>query len=159
MEAIKGPLYTVREVPANVTPERLVEIFAIAIKERNYALYLDCIDPERKKTERAEQRIRFHWEIHQRRFAELYCHATIEEERTRIDVISGTGNEVADEDFFLTEEEKKDIQKRADPLVEQAVVWTRAWNERGAQVGKPKPHHLRRYEKKQWFIHLYSDQF
>ncbi|MDI9388310.1 MAG: hypothetical protein QM441_03675, partial [Synergistota bacterium] len=33
MEEIKSPLYTVRRVPSDVTPERLVEIFAASIKE------------------------------------------------------------------------------------------------------------------------------
>lgn len=47
MEQIKGPLYSVRSIPADVTPERLVEIFATAIQEKNLKLYLDCIDPKR----------------------------------------------------------------------------------------------------------------
>jgi hypothetical protein len=46
--AIKESWYTVKEVPENVSPERLVEIFLQAIKEKNYDLYVDCIQPERR---------------------------------------------------------------------------------------------------------------
>ena len=56
MEQIKGPLYSVRSIPADVTPERLVEIFATAIQEKNLKLYLDCIDPKRLEGPRAKPR-------------------------------------------------------------------------------------------------------
>ena len=37
-------------MPEDVTPERLVEIFRQAIKEKNYDLYRECIQEERRQT-------------------------------------------------------------------------------------------------------------
>jgi hypothetical protein len=159
MEEIKGPLYTVKSIPEDVTPERLIEIFAIAIKEKNYELFLDCIDPKRKATPTALSRIRYHWDLHQGRFAELYCHVTIVEDRTNVIVLKGYDESSDTEGFFLTEEEKSKIRERSEPLVEEATVWTKAWTERGAQHGSEKPHYLRRYEKKRWYIDSYESPY
>jgi hypothetical protein len=156
LEAIKSPLYTVREIPQDVTPEQLVEIFATAIKEKNYALFLDSIDPNRRKTNTALSRIRYHWDLHQHRFAEFYCHVTVESDRTAIRVLQGFDEAADDEGFFLDESEKATIRERSDPLIEEAEVWTKAWNERGLQYGSEKPHYLRRYGKQRWYIEAYA---
>lgn len=159
LDEIKAPLYTVREVPADVTPERLVEIFATAIKEKNFDLYLDCIDPARKETPTALSLVRYHWDWHQRRFAEFYCHVTVVPGRSRVRVLKGYEPGKSDEDFFLTEEEKQKLRERSGPLVEEAVIWTKAWDERGVQYGSEKPHFLRRYGKKRWHISSYADPY
>ena len=156
MQEIKSPLYSVREIPDDVTPERLTEIFATAIKEKNFELYVECIDPERRKTPTAMSLLRYHWDLHQHRFREFYVAVTVEEERTEITVLRGFDEKADDEGFFLDEAEKDKIRERSDPLVEEAVVWTKAWNERGLQYGSEKPHYLRRYEKKRWYINAYS---
>ena len=49
VKKIKESWYTVKSIPADVTPERLVEIFCAAIKEKNYDLYYDRIQPERRE--------------------------------------------------------------------------------------------------------------
>ena len=77
MEKIKGKFYTVTEIPDDVTPERLLEIYSLAIKEKNYPLFLGCIDPNRKKTKTALSRIRYFWDLHQERFARFYVHVSI----------------------------------------------------------------------------------
>lgn len=159
LEELKAPMYSVREVPAGVTPERLVEIFATAIKEKNFDLYLDCIDPARKQTPTALSLIRYHWDWHQKRFAEFYCHTTVIENRTSIRVLRGFDEGASDESFFLTEEEKKKLREQAGPLVEEAAVWTKAWDEKGVQYGSEKPHFLRRYDRKRWYISSYSDPY
>lgn len=157
MDEIKGPLYTVKSIPDDVTPERLVDIFATAIKEKNYNLYLACIDPNRTSTPRGRDRCMYHWEWHQHRFATFYCHIQINE--AKITVIKGfdEGNEA--EGVFLTDEDKSKIKKTADPLVEQAELTSAAFNERGVQYGSPKPHVLRRIAKKRWHIINYDQPF
>ena len=53
-----------------------MEIFLASIKEKNYDLYLKCINPERYKTETAESLVRYHWDLHQQRLHGEYVHAT-----------------------------------------------------------------------------------
>jgi hypothetical protein len=159
MREIKDPLYTVKSVPDDVTPERLVEIFATAIKEKNFDLYVDCIDPARRATKTAMSLLRYHWDLHQSRFAEFYCAITIVPERTEITVLHGFDPEADNEGFFLDEKEKENIRERAEPLEEEAVVWTKAWTEKGLQYGSEKPHYLRRAEKKRWYVNTYAYQY
>jgi hypothetical protein len=157
MEEIKGPLYTVRSVPDDVTPESLVEIFSTAVKEKNFNLFVDCIDPSRRKTRTAMSRIRYHWDLHLERFARFYVHVTTEE--AKIEVLKGfdTGSNL--EDFFLDEEQKGKIKEISEPLLEQAMVVTRAWDERGRQYGSPKPHFLRRKDNGRWYIYNYEQPY
>lgn len=100
MEAIKSQFYTVKSIPDDVTPQRLLEIFATAIKEKNYKLYLQCIDPRRQMTPLGSHRIMYHWEKHQWRFAKFYEHVTVDEAKT--EVISGFDSDDNIEGFFLT---------------------------------------------------------
>ncbi|HPK07697.1 MAG TPA: hypothetical protein PK773_07800 [Aminivibrio sp.] len=157
MEEIKDPLYTVRYVPRDVEPERLVEIFAASVKEKNFELFLDCIDPDRKKTRTAQSLIRYHWDLHLERFATLYVHVTTGE--AKIDVISGFDTGTGVEDFFLDEEQKEKIREISGEVVEQALVTTRAWDERGRQYGSPKPHFLIRKNKGRWYINNFEQPF
>jgi hypothetical protein len=157
MEEIKGPLYSVRSIPPDVTPERLVEIFAAAIKEKNLKLYLDCIDPKRLEGPRAKSLAMYHWDWHQIRFRDLYVHATVEKvEKT---VVKGydAGNDL--ESFFLTDEQKAQAKKISEPSVERATVTTKAWDERGRQYGSPKPHELIRRGGGRWYVYDFAAQF
>ena len=157
MEAIKAPLYSVRSIPDDVTPERLVEIFAIAIQERNYALYLDCIDPDRRKTPKALSLIMYHWEWHQHRFARFYCHVTVNP--ATISVIQGLDEQDDLESQFLTEEDRAELRKHALPLVKRAELTTVAYDERGRQYGSPKPRLLKQTERGRWYIVNYAQPF
>ena len=159
LREIKDPLFTVKSIPDDVTPERLVEIFATAIKEKNFDLYVECIDPARRATKTAMSLLRYHWDLHVGRFATLYCHITVQPSRTRSRVLRGFDETDGDQDFFLSEEEKAKIRERAERLVEEAEVWTKAWNERGLQYGSEKPHYLRRYGKKRWYVNSYAYQY
>lgn len=47
MEEIKAGFYTIKSVAADAAPEKVVEAFVTAIKEKNYPLYLECIEPGR----------------------------------------------------------------------------------------------------------------
>ena len=157
MEEIKSPLYTVRRVPSDVTPERLVEIFAASIKEKNFDLYLECIDPKRARTRSEMSLLRYHWDLHLERFAKLYVH--VETEEAVIEVIKGFDSGTGVEDFFLDEGQKEKIREISGELVEQAMVVTRAWDENGRQYGSPKPHYLVRRDKGRWYIDNFEQPF
>ncbi|MBM3295735.1 MAG: hypothetical protein FJY82_14635 [Candidatus Aminicenantes bacterium] len=155
-EAIKGKFYTQTTVPDDIGPEDLVLLFATAIKEKNLPLFLACIDPERQKTPRARSRIMYHWDLHQERFARFYVHVTVEP--AKVETIKGFAATGYD-DFFLTEAQKAQVRKISESLVEEAVVWSKAWDERGRQYGSPKPHEVRRKETGRWYITDYAAQF
>lgn len=157
MEEIKSPLYTVRYVPGDVTPERLVEIFAASIKEKNYDLFLDCIDPKRVGTRSEMSLLRYHWDLHLERFARFYVH--VEADEATIEVLKGFDSGTGVEDFFLDEEQKEKIREISGELVEQATVLTRAWDENGRQYGSPKPHYLVRRDKGRWYIDNFEQPF
>ena len=157
MEEVKGPLYTVKSIPDDVTPERLTEIFATAIKEKNVKLYMDCIDPRRRATPKGRSRCMYHWDWHQKRFNEWYC--LIKVGKAEVSVIQGYDEKSDLESRFLTEKDKAEIKKTSQPLVEHAELKTKAYDERGRQYGSPKPRFFRREEKKRWYITNYPQPF
>lgn len=157
MNEIKAPLYTVTAVPDDVTPERLTEIYATAIKEKNFDLYLDCIDPARRATPTGLHYCLYHWDLHQQRFAQLYCHVVVNPARTF--VVKGYDPDNSLEARFLTDEEKQKLRELSGPLVEQAELTTVAYDERGRQYGSPKPRFLRRTDKGRWYILNYKQPF
>jgi hypothetical protein len=81
---IKEGWYTEKDVPEDATPERVMEIFLASIKEKNYDLYLKCINPERYKTETAESLLRYHWDLHQQRLHGEYVHATFDKAKITV---------------------------------------------------------------------------
>ncbi|MBQ9036740.1 MAG: hypothetical protein IJ115_04750, partial [Erysipelotrichaceae bacterium] len=85
--AIKESWYTEKSVPEDVTPERLVEIFRQAIKEKNYDLYEDCIQPERRQNPTQESLLLYYWDLHQERFHGEYVHANVVPDATPITVV------------------------------------------------------------------------
>ncbi len=157
MEEITGPLYSVKSIPADVTPERLVEIFATAIKEKNLKLYLDCIDPKRLQGPRARSLAMYHWDWHQVRFRDFYVHTTVEKVEKTMMKGYDAGNDL--ESFFLTDEQKAQVKKISEPSVERATVTTKAWDERGRQYGSPKPHELIRRGGGRWYVYDFAAQF
>jgi hypothetical protein len=156
-EELKDSLYTVRSIPDDVTPERLTEIFATAIKEKNYPLYLECIDPDRRATRKALQRCLYHWEWHQHRFSEFYCHVVVGE--ADIYVAQGFDDSGSVEDVFLTEEDRAEIQEHAPPTIRRAELTTQAFDERGRQYGSPKPRFFKQVENGRWYITNYPQPF
>ena len=157
LEKIKSAFYTVTSIPDDVTPEQLVDTYATAIKEKNYPLYLDCIDPRRRKTPTGVDRCQYHWDWHQHRFATFYV--LTKPELVKINVVEGFGQEGEVEDFFLTEEEKEEIRKVSGDLVEHAEVRSKAYDENGRQYGSPKTFYLRRVNKGRWYIMNYAQPF
>jgi len=156
-EEMKSAMYTVREIPPDVEPDRLAAIFATTIMEKNYKLFLDCIDPERRKTPTALSRINYHWDLHQQRFAKFYVKITVE--KPRVWTVEGYDAENKFDGVFLTKEEREKIAATAKTLVEAAEVKSKAYDERGRQYGSPKPHFLKRVAKKRWYITDYAQPF
>jgi hypothetical protein len=158
MEQIKSAMYTVKEVPKDVTPEQLTEIFVTAIKEKNYPLYLDCIDPRWRQTPKALDRCMYHWEWHQQRFATLYCDIEVGKATER--VISGfDASATSDKGYFLTKAQREELMKRSGPLVKSASLTTRAFDERGRQYGSPKPRFFKKVADGRWYISNYPQPF
>jgi hypothetical protein len=159
LERIKAPLYSVRAVPPDASPERVVEIFAAAIKEKNLELYRECIDPRRQTGPRASSLLMYHWDWHQYRFANFYVHITVDKAKVRVLKGFDQGNRL--EDFFLSSEQKEAVKKISEDLVEEATVFSKAFDERGRQYGSPKPHFLRRVggSKGRWYITNFPQPF
>lgn len=159
LERVKAPLYSVREIPPDVTPERLVEIFATAVKEKNIDLYRQCIDPRLQTGPRASSLMMYHWDWHQYRFANFYVHVTVE--KAKIRTLKGYDSANRLEDFFLSAEQKETVKKISEDLVEEATVFSKAYDERGRQYGSPKPHFLRRAGgvKGRWYIVNFPQPF
>jgi len=130
----------------------LVRIYTAATKEKNYQLYLDCLDPILKESPLALELLRFYWDISQKNLNKLFVHVD-PFEVGEIAVIQGENiDEESDDAFFLDEKDKEDILAHSDDLVEELHVATRRFNERGKQVGSPRDIILRRYKGGRWYI-------
>jgi hypothetical protein len=150
---LKRPFLTETEVPDDIEPQRLLEIFATAIKEKNFDLYLECIDPEVQKAPRALGRLRSYWDINQRRFAEEYVHVDPFEVGP-VQVLRGEAfDKGAVEDFFLDASDRAEILERADDRVEQVPVRIRVFDDKGKQGERPNTIRLRRYGGGRWYVH------
>ena len=157
VDAVKESWYTEKEVPADVTPERLMEIFLAAIKEKNYALYTDCIDPQRRKGDIALDQLRYHWDLHQERLHGEYVHATFG--KAVITVRKGFDDSNDLENFFLDDEQRAALKKVSGEKVEEAVVESRAWDANGHQLGTPHPRRLIRRGGGRWYVEDYEPRF
>ncbi len=157
VETIKDGWYTVKSVPADVTPERLMEIFLAAIKEKNYKLYCECIDPDRQKDDIGADQLRYHWDLHQTRFHKEYVHATFG--KAKITVQKGFDDSNAKENFFLDDSQKNTLKKISGVKIEEAIVESKAYDENGKQLGTPHPHRLIRRGGGRWYVADYAPRF
>ena len=158
LDALKDSFYTIKEIPDDVTPERLVEIYMTAIKEKNYPLYLDCIDPERSKDPTQLANILYHWDLHQERFHGEYVQGIVDPEKTVVKVVQGYDENSIDT-FFLDEDEQKKIKEAYGERIEEAVVQTTAIDKNGKQIGSPANHTLKRVGDGSWYISTYEVRF
>ena len=159
VEAIKQGWYTVKEVPKDVTPDRLMEIFMTAIKEKNHKLYLQCIDPEYMSggAYGEDEVKRYFWDLHQERFHGEYVHATFS--KPKITVLKGFDNKDELQNFFLDDTDRKTLEKIGGEKVEEAVVESIAYDKNGKQLGSPHPHRLRRKGGGRWYVLDYQQRF
>lgn len=156
-EEVKAGWLTVKEIPDDVTPERLMEIFMTAIKEKNYDLYVKCVNPDYAKTPIGSDLLRYHWDLHQSRFHNEYVHATFSKATYRVVKGFDSGDEL--NDFFLDDEQKSKLVKAGGTKVEEATVESRAIDENGKQLGSPHPHRLIRTGNGRWYVQDYAPRF
>lgn len=156
--AIKEGWYTVKEVPPDVTPDRLMEIFMTAIKEKNFDLYLQCIDPEYFGGMYGEDEARgYFWDLHQERFHGEYVHATFSKPVITVQKGFDRSNDL--ENFFLDDDERDTLERIGGERVEEAVVESTAYDKNGKQLGSPHPHRLRRKGDGRWYVLDYQIRF
>ena len=157
IDAVKNGWYTVKEIPSDVTPTRLMEIFMTAIKEKNYKLYCDCIDPERQKNDIGQDLLRYHWDLHQERFHGEYVHATFGDAKITVQKGFDDSNDL--ENFFLDDSQKDTLKKISGVKIEEATVESKAFDENGKQLGTPHPHKLIRRGGGRWYVEDYAPRF
>ena len=157
VEKIKESWYTVKSIPENVDPKRLMEIFATAIKEKNYKLYLECISPVRGDSDVGSSMLRYHWDLHQARFQNEYVHAVFDE--PKITVLKGFDDKNDLEGYFLNPGQREQLNKMAGEREEMAVVMSRAFEENGKQRGSKNRHELLRKGKGRWYVNTYDVRF
>lgn len=155
--AAKDAWFTVKEIPDDVTPERLMEIFMTAIKEKNFDLYAKCIDPDYNKTAIGKDLLKYHWDLHQERFHNQYVHATFSKAAIRVLKGFDSGDEL--NNFFLDDSQKARLVKAGGIKVEEATVESRAIDENGKQMGSPHPHRLIRRGGGRWYVQDYAPRF
>ncbi len=159
VQAIKESWFTEKSVPEDVTPERLVEIFRQAIKEKNYDLYRACIQPERQGNPIQESLLLYFWDLHQERFHGEYVHAEVRPDETKITVVQGYNDSTGLDSFFLSAEEQKTIAERYGDKVEYASVQTVAYDANGKQLGSPNRRNLIRTNGGRWYVRDYEQRF
>ena len=157
VEGIKESWYTVKSVPDDVDPKRLMEIFAAAIKEKNYKLYLDCIMPVRGDTDVGSSLLRYNWDLHQARFRDEYVHVVFDD--PQITVLKGFDDTNDLETYFLNPEQRRQLDKMSGEREEMAVVMSRAYDENGKQRGSKNRHELRRKGGGRWYVDTYDVRF
>ncbi len=157
--AIKEAWYTEKSVPEDVTPEHLVVIFRQAIKEKNYDLYVDCIQEERRQNPTQESLLLYHWDLHQERFHGEYVHAEVVPEATKITVVKGYDDSAGLDSYYLTAEDQAQIAKRYGDKVEYASVQTISFDKNGKQLGSPVRRNLIRTNGGRWYVRDYEIRF
>lgn len=155
VKEIKEAWYTVKSVPEDVDPKQLMEIFATAIKEKNYDLYVDCIRPEwREMAERGD--VLYHWDLHQRRFDKEYVAVVFDD--PVIKVVKGFDTDDSLTDFFLSDNQRDKLVKMTGEKQERATVYSRAFDVNGRQQN-PVPHYLVRTGNGRWYVDSYAPRF
>ena len=159
VDAIKNSWYTEKSVPQDATPQRVMEIFLASIKEKNFELYLECINPERRKTETAQSLIRYHWDLHQERLHGEYVHAVFSD--TKITVAKGHDDKNELENFFLDDSQRAQLTGMMGEKVEYATVQSRAFDANGKQIGVKHAHKLIRKggQNGRWYVDDYAIRF
>jgi hypothetical protein len=149
---IKRDMYTYTEVPDDVTPIELVTIFATAIKEKNWGLYLDCIDPARRKTPTAIQRLQYFYDNNLERYARWYVYVQPVEQKPVLVLKGVVVEKGSDIDILLSDAQKETLRGREQEVVEEARVVIKTYDELGKQTAFPKDVVLRRYDGGRWYI-------
>jgi len=123
LEAFKANYYSIKEIPKNVNPEDLIVVFNTAIKEKNMALYWECLDDAWSATETSKSRALFMWENSQRKYREAYAYIEPEIGNTKIVIINRKV------DF-------SDKQEDVKHAIEQATIPVKIYSDEGKLITK-----------------------
>lgn len=155
---LKNKGYSVKDLPETATPIQVMETFVTAIKEKNFDLYLKCIDAARLEGRYGENLVKsFHWDLHQVRFRKHYVTVTFDE--PRIVVAQGFDEGDDPDSYFLSDSQKETARKIQGTKIEYAYVDCKAWDENGRQYGSPKEYTLKRVDGGRWMIVTYDIPF
>lgn len=156
MAEILADQFSVRKVPADVEPEQLVTLFVTALKERNYDLYLDCIDPAEQQTVTQTEWLERKYDIFQRRLRDDYVHVQVYKVDP-VKVVQG-GESAEDANLlaeFLDEKTIESEKQHRLPRVEEQRLWLHLYDESGKVREAPKALTFRRQEGlkgNRWFV-------
>lgn len=140
--------YSVTAVPEDVQPEQLVRIFITALKEKNFDLHLDCIDPQQRAVPPQVESLRYNWRVSQKGLVRSHAHA----EPTEVGELRTTAGDVDKglEDFFG---DKNEPAAAPDYKEERIKVTVRLFDERGKQTVRPRYVTLIRRNGGRWYIY------
>lgn len=138
--------FSMAAVPEDVTPTSLVKIYIDAIKEKNWDLHLECLDPSLRLHEAQLQGLRYTWELQQKGLESFHCHA----EPTHQGPVRVTKGFVDDnlEDFFGDGVAREPATEKE----ERTVVTVQLFGERGVQTVRPRYLTLIRRNEGRWYI-------
>lgn len=149
-------LYSVQSLPDQYGPDQLLQTFVIAVKEKNYQLYLSCIHPEEQETHIQRNWLERKWDMLQRRFEKDIVEVRVGK-TDPIKVLSGGGGDEANELLgeFLEGSEISDITDDGVQRSEKQTLWLKLYNHTGRITEYQKPLTLKRDESVEsfrWFI-------
>jgi len=140
--------YSIKSVPDDVTPERLIEIYITALKEKNWDLHLACIDPQQHEHGPQLDHFRYTWEIQQKGIERLHAHAA-PAEVGEIVVTRGFVDQGL-ESFFGDEGAKPPNPSEKE---ERVRVTVRLFDEHGQQTVRQRYVTLIRRGGGRWYIY------
>ncbi len=138
--------YSVVNIPEQVEPADLIEIFIVALKEKNWDLHLECIEPSLRSHPGQIQSLKYNWDVQQKGLENYHCHAM----PTHVSEIKTTqGNVNQDlEDFFGDGVNRSP----ARAMNERVVVSVALFTEQGIQSVRPRYVTLERKNQGRWYI-------
>ncbi len=151
LESLKAANYSVTRVADDAPPLEVMRAYVAAVKERNWPLYLSLVHDSWKETDRSRERLRYYWDITQRRLRDLYVHVEPDEVVSDVVIQGERANDL--ESVFLSEADQSQLAARAKPLVEQATVRILRYDERGVQVEPDNRIPLRREASGPWKVY------
>jgi len=147
----------VKEAPDDVKPAELVMLLVQSTQNRNYDLYLDCIDPDLQETGIQKYYMKYYFDIFVENVFQNYVTVQISKE-DEIVLLQGGTSEDSIEDLFLDDDLKDKLEETSLSKIEQVKVWVQRFDERGRAVGGVAPVTLRRYaaekgaKPNRWYI-------
>lgn len=148
--------FTVEAVPPDTQPEELMRLHLLAIKEKNWTLFLDTIHPSMRQTEIALSFLEGSYTSTLRRLHGVFVHAEPFEVSPVITVEgeAATGAENL-EALFLTDKDQEASKARDIRTRQRVTVKSRRFDEKGRQVEGAHRMTLERstdVEANRWFI-------